>query len=104
MCCQQSTGGLKDKPTKGPDYYHTAYSLAGCSIMQHKSDYENLYGPNANTENFNGNYKNDEEDFEKTSLLNGLLNNKLRRIHPIYNVRYDLLSKARNYFRNKKKI
>lgn len=32
LCCQNVKGGLKDKPTKGPDPYHTMYALAGCSI------------------------------------------------------------------------
>lgn len=32
LCCQNIKGGLKDKPTKGPDPYHTMYALAGCSI------------------------------------------------------------------------
>jgi len=43
LCCQQIKGGLKDKPTKGPDIYHTAYSLAGCSISQNKENYKGLY-------------------------------------------------------------
>lgn len=35
LCCQKTTGGLKDKPFKNADYYHTAYALAGLSIAQH---------------------------------------------------------------------
>ena len=37
ICCQQSGGGLKDKPTTKPDYYHTNYALAGLSVAQHAS-------------------------------------------------------------------
>eukprot|EP01059_Diplonema_ambulator_P012181 TRINITY_DN22409_c0_g1_i1.p1 TRINITY_DN22409_c0_g1~~TRINITY_DN22409_c0_g1_i1.p1 ORF type:complete len:527 (+),score=49.88 TRINITY_DN22409_c0_g1_i1:37-1617(+) len=33
-CCQSNAGGLRDKPSVGPDYYHTCYSLAGLSISQ----------------------------------------------------------------------
>jgi prenyltransferase beta subunit len=36
-------GGVRDKPSKGPDPYHTCYGLAGNSIAQHKSDYVNLH-------------------------------------------------------------
>lgn len=43
LCCQDFNGGLKDKPTKGADPYHTMYSLAGTSIAQYKSDYDRLY-------------------------------------------------------------
>jgi len=32
LCCQNGAGGLKDKPSKGPDIYHTCYSLSGMSI------------------------------------------------------------------------
>ncbi|KAA6398376.1 MAG: putative protein farnesyltransferase subunit beta [Streblomastix strix] len=31
-CCQDRTGGLKDKPSTHTDLYHTCYSLSGCSI------------------------------------------------------------------------
>ncbi|KAJ5272732.1 hypothetical protein N7478_007857 [Penicillium angulare] len=34
-CCQSPTGGLRDKPGKLADSYHTCYVLAGLSAMQH---------------------------------------------------------------------
>ncbi|CAF9916077.1 MAG: CAAX farnesyltransferase (FTase) subunit beta [Heterodermia speciosa] len=40
-CCQQDTGGLRDKPSKYPDAYHTCYVLAGLSSAQHYSYYSN---------------------------------------------------------------
>ncbi|KAI7879783.1 terpenoid cyclases/Protein prenyltransferase [Lichtheimia hyalospora FSU 10163] len=36
ICCQSEYGGLIDKPSKGPDYYHTCYCLSGLSTVQHK--------------------------------------------------------------------
>lgn len=30
-------GGLRDKPAKGPDYYHTCYALSGLSAAQHSN-------------------------------------------------------------------
>jgi len=33
-CCQSPAGGLKDKPEKGTDYYHTCYALSGLAIAQ----------------------------------------------------------------------
>lgn len=34
-CCQASKGGMRDKPGKPPDYYHTCYCLSGLSASQH---------------------------------------------------------------------
>jgi protein farnesyltransferase subunit beta len=34
--CQQALkGGLRDKPGKPPDFYHTCYCLSGLSVAQH---------------------------------------------------------------------
>jgi len=33
-CCQDSQGGLRDKPGKYPDSYHTCYTLTGLSNVQ----------------------------------------------------------------------
>jgi protein farnesyltransferase subunit beta len=35
-CCQSSFGGLRDKPSKSPDFYHTCYCLSGLSISQYR--------------------------------------------------------------------
>lgn len=37
-CCQQLRGGLRDKPGKSVDYYHTCYCLSGLSTAQHASN------------------------------------------------------------------
>jgi len=34
-CCQQAAGGLRDKPSKRRDFYHTCYCLSGMSAAQH---------------------------------------------------------------------
>jgi hypothetical protein len=33
--CQQLKGGLRDKPGKSADYYHSCYCLSGLSTAQH---------------------------------------------------------------------
>jgi protein farnesyltransferase subunit beta len=33
--CQASDGGMRDKPGKSPDFYHTCYALSGLAIVQH---------------------------------------------------------------------
>ncbi|KEP60615.1 UNVERIFIED_CONTAM: prenyltransferase and squalene oxidase repeat-containing protein [Hammondia hammondi] len=34
-CCQDPRGGLRDKPGKAADLYHTCYALSGLSVAQH---------------------------------------------------------------------
>ena len=33
-CCQSEKGGLRDKPGKSADFYHTCYCLSGLSVAQ----------------------------------------------------------------------
>ncbi|KAK9822327.1 hypothetical protein WJX74_008029 [Apatococcus lobatus] len=46
LCCQVSKGGLRDKPGKPADYYHTCYCLSGLSASQHSSGL--VLGPQRN--------------------------------------------------------
>jgi protein farnesyltransferase subunit beta len=43
-CCQSPTGGLRDKPGKESDFYHSAYILCGLSGTQHYYYYEKQEG------------------------------------------------------------
>ena len=36
--CQDSKGGLRDKPGKSSDFYHTCYCLSGLSITQNEEE------------------------------------------------------------------
>ncbi|KAK9319107.1 terpenoid cyclases/protein prenyltransferase alpha-alpha toroid [Lipomyces orientalis] len=36
FCCQSSRGGLRDKPGKSSDFYHSCYALSGLSEVQHR--------------------------------------------------------------------
>eukprot|EP00931_Biecheleriopsis_adriatica_P011449 TRINITY_DN11253_c0_g1_i2.p1 TRINITY_DN11253_c0_g1~~TRINITY_DN11253_c0_g1_i2.p1 ORF type:complete len:452 (-),score=74.78 TRINITY_DN11253_c0_g1_i2:100-1431(-) len=38
LACQHLSGGLKDKPGKSADFYHSCYSLSGVSVAQHEVD------------------------------------------------------------------
>ncbi|KAG4305750.1 hypothetical protein PORY_000660 [Pneumocystis oryctolagi] len=40
-CCQYQNGGLRDKPDKYPDQYHTCYCIAGLSVIQNMFTYLN---------------------------------------------------------------
>ncbi|KAL3103224.1 hypothetical protein niasHS_002410 [Heterodera schachtii] len=68
--CQAPSGGLRDKPDKSPDLYHTCYTLSGLSVSQIYSD----------------------------GILSGN-QNIVESVHPIYNVHIDAYSKAQRYFK-----
>ncbi|KAL3785347.1 hypothetical protein ACHAWO_008024 [Cyclotella atomus] len=36
LCAQDVKGGLRDKPSKQRDFYHSCYNLSGLSVAQHK--------------------------------------------------------------------
>lgn len=65
---QRPSGGLRDKPSQSPDYYHSCYVLSGLSITQHNAPYS------------------------LPPILNQGLpaeqerNNIIRPVHPVYNV------------------
>eukprot|EP00899_Mesostigma_viride_P002321 jgi/Mesvir1/1208/Mv17695-RA.2 len=44
VCCQVPEGGLRDKPGKSRDYYHTCYCLSGLAAAQHTRE-----GPSASS-------------------------------------------------------
>jgi len=69
LCCQFFDGGLKDKPEKHRDQYHTCYALSGLSLAQ-----------------------------EGGSVLWGDPQNLLKATDPVYNVQADKLQAARDYF------
>ncbi|KAK5957599.1 CAAX farnesyltransferase (FTase) subunit beta [Knufia fluminis] len=47
-CCQAPSGGLRDKPSKRPDAYHTCYNLAGLSMSNHRHEYSDVPDPGSN--------------------------------------------------------
>jgi protein farnesyltransferase subunit beta len=38
LCCQDTPGGLRDKPSKRRDFYHSCYCLSGLSVAQSSRD------------------------------------------------------------------
>ncbi|KAG7336995.1 prenyltransferase and squalene oxidase repeat domain containing protein [Nitzschia inconspicua] len=65
LCAQEISGGLRDKPSKPRDFYHTCYNLSGLSVAQHCSNrrVDTSYG-----------------DAQQT---------RLSPTHPCYNIRID---------------
>ena len=74
ICCQGENGGLRDKPGKPVDHYHTCYCLSGMSVAQHcgyEGDGPNVLGPKEN---------------------------ELVQTDPVINVTVDKLHAAREFF------
>eukprot|EP00927_Polykrikos_kofoidii_P052422 TRINITY_DN46238_c0_g1_i1.p1 TRINITY_DN46238_c0_g1~~TRINITY_DN46238_c0_g1_i1.p1 ORF type:complete len:454 (+),score=78.50 TRINITY_DN46238_c0_g1_i1:144-1505(+) len=71
LACQHKKGGLKDKPGKSADFYHTCYSLSGVAATQ--------YGLNK-------------------ELVLGSDHNQLTEIDVYYNVGREKVKRKREYF------
>lgn len=75
QACQDPSGGLRDKPGKGRDYYHTCYCLSGLSIAQHDRVGRGYHG-----------------------WVYGHPTNRIEATHPVFNIRWDRVAAAREYF------
>eukprot|EP01121_Diplochlamys_sp_Union-15-3_P002136 TRINITY_DN11856_c0_g1_i1.p1 TRINITY_DN11856_c0_g1~~TRINITY_DN11856_c0_g1_i1.p1 ORF type:complete len:352 (-),score=62.13 TRINITY_DN11856_c0_g1_i1:9-1064(-) len=75
LCCQGTNGGLRDKPGKTRDFYHTCYCLSGLSIAQHNPI---LFNPS-------------------TTVL-GPSSNLLKPTHCLYNIGIDKVASAKEFF------
>jgi len=80
VACQGPMGGLRDKPGKHPDLYHTCYCLSGLSVAQHA----------------------DQQQASRTPLL-GRQDNLVAPVHPLYNIRHAHVERIRRVFQQDKK-
>ena len=78
ICCQDSRGGLIDKPGKSRDFYHTCYTLSGLSVAQ------NLHTLN--------------EKGEVKKCIVGQNENEITPTHPLYNIGLDSAIAASKFF------
>mmetsp|Transcript_21278 Transcript_21278/g.26754 ORF Transcript_21278/g.26754 Transcript_21278/m.26754 type:complete len:457 (-) Transcript_21278:154-1524(-) len=73
-CAQQSNGGLRDKPGKSRDFYHTCYNLSGLSVAQHA--------------------------LSSRPVVFGSPTNLLKPTHVVFNICEEKVYAALNYFLN----
>ena len=100
-CCQQDIGGLRDKPGKGRDFYHTCYVLSGLAAAQH-----GLPPPRPRSSR----PPEEEEQGEvaaaaataavpaAAALVYGDFENLLPRTNPVYNLTEEKAARALDYF------
>ncbi|MED6134947.1 hypothetical protein PIB30_041761 [Stylosanthes scabra] len=79
LCAQEQDGGLRDKPGKRRDHYHTCYCLSGLSLCQ-----------------YSWSKHPDSPPLPKAVL--GPYSNLLEPIHPLYNVVLERYREAREFF------
>ena len=76
LCGQHVDGGLRDKPSKMRDYYHSCYNLSGLSVSQHSLSEDGV------------------------PVVYGDEKNVLKPTHPCLNIRVDRVEAARAYYAN----
>ncbi|KAI3886555.1 hypothetical protein MKW92_051955 [Papaver armeniacum] len=80
VCCQNPNGGgLRDKPGKHTDYYHTCYCLSGLSVCQHS------WPKNAKSQPL-------------PHAISGPYSNLLEPVHPLFNIVVDKYYQAHEFF------
>lgn len=85
-CCQAPNGGLRDKPGKSPDFYHSCYCLSGLSLCQNVYSFERLTN---------------DILFIPTPLAPGVEeSNRLNPTHPIHNIGFDCVTRMKKWFQD----
>lgn len=79
LCSQDPKGGLRDKPRKPRDYYHTCYCLSGLSVCQHS-------------------WLKDEDSSPLPHAVLGPYSNVLEPVHPVFNIVLDRYHEAHEFF------
>jgi protein farnesyltransferase subunit beta len=88
LCGQQIEGGLRDKPGKPRDHYHSCYCLSGLSVAQHGLHPSLRRRTTTTTQ-------------ETTPVVVGDASNLLVATHPAYNIGVDKAARTLAYFRSK---
>ncbi|KAI8606526.1 terpenoid cyclases/protein prenyltransferase alpha-alpha toroid [Dissophora ornata] len=97
IACQSSSGGLRDKPFKPVDYYHTCYCLSGLSLSQHQLSFRHELvdkAPGALSSLLW------TENLDKPRVV-GSPTNMVEATHPLLNIRLDKVRKAFVHFYGK---
>nr|CAG8652593.1 303_t:CDS:10 [Entrophospora candida] len=104
IACQYNNGGLVDKPTRRPDYYHTSYCLSGLSTAQHHMVYDII-----KAKSLQGKTTLDacarsllwSDDILQRVVL-GNPKNIVNATHPVHNITIPKVHNIINYFKDKK--
>jgi protein farnesyltransferase subunit beta len=81
LCAQDVNGGLRDKPSKPRDFYHSCYNLSGLSLAQHMDLPQDKSEQNYNQHNFGH-----------------PIHSKVAASHPCYNIRLERVPIVLDHF------
>lgn len=100
LCCCQSmrSGGLRDKPSKFADSYHTCYVLAGLSAAQNIFTYQEVekLGVAGATAAFGWSVEARGSDDVPCEYMD-----RVRAVHPVYVIPFEAVNETRKYFEEK---
>lgn len=87
LCAQEVSGGLRDKPSKPRDFYHSCYNLSGLALSQHSG----IATPSSDESNSVG-----EEggDFGHPTF------SRVASSHPCYNIRLSRVQTVLKHFQS----
>ncbi|GKY90579.1 hypothetical protein MPSEU_000031600 [Mayamaea pseudoterrestris] len=74
-CAQNTSGGLRDKPSKSRDHYHSCYNLSGLSVAQYSSG-------------------------DAAPAFGHPQQSRVARTHPVYNIRTEKVREVLAFFQN----
>lgn len=84
LCAQDVNGGLRDKPSKPKDFYHSCYNLSGLSVAQHALE---PWPPSSTDNNRTSSGDAKEENFNR--LFGDVNVNVIGRTDPVINIRVE---------------
>lgn len=84
LCAQDPNGGLRDKPSKGRDFYHSCYNLSGLSVSQHV-----LFSEQRQKQQQGSGLDDVNEVGGNCMLYQEERQNILGATHPVYNIRIE---------------
>ena len=92
LCAQQyPEGGLRDKPGKPRDYYHTCYNLGGLSVAQHPPGWDRPAEVGDGAAAAAG-------EVDPARFVWGARSNRIPEVHPTLNVRRTAADAAMAHF------
>jgi protein farnesyltransferase subunit beta len=99
--CQEKVGGLKDKPGKHSDAYHTCYNLAGLSAAQYKYVYDEQVNKDIGNSNLGAPYHWKTEGQYEAKDIVWDSEDVIRAVHPVFIIPYRSVYECRRYFETK---
>ncbi|KAH7083151.1 terpenoid cyclases/protein prenyltransferase alpha-alpha toroid [Paraphoma chrysanthemicola] len=100
-CQEKSPGGLKDKPGKHADAYHTCYNLAGLSASQYRYVYDENVNKDIGAGNLGAPYHWKSQGGYDGGDVVWDHEDVIRSIHPVFIIPFKSVYECRRYFEAK---